>query len=96
MRDLALSIEFWVAMAFAVVLKLRASPTITIGGAIMTTIAAVGAALIGTEPVLQWLQVDRDVYTPAVAALLALTGEHVARQIMAMNLGELMKLGGKR
>lgn len=96
MRDLIVSIEFWIAMALAVVLKLRASPTITVFGAITTTIAAVSSALIFTDPVLEWLNADRETYTYAVAALVALTGEHLMRQLLTMKLADLIGLGGKK
>lgn len=95
MKDLVASVEFWIAMALVVVVKLRASPTITIAGAILTTAAAVASALIFTDPVLEWLKADRETYTYAVAALVALTGEHLMRQIMSMSLKDLIGFGKK-
>lgn len=94
MKELALTIEFWVAVFFAVAMKLRASPSITIAGAVTTTLTAVASALVFTEPVLAWMRADPETYRTAATALVALTGEHVARQIMNMKIGDFFKLGG--
>ncbi|NCO20802.1 MAG: hypothetical protein GW905_02040 [Rhodobacterales bacterium] len=60
MTDPIWRVGFWVAMVFAVVIKLRASPTITILGAALTTVAAVAGALIFTDPVAVWLGFSGD------------------------------------
>lgn len=95
MSDLITKLEFWAAMVLVVVVKLRASPSITLLGAFMTTTAAVLSALIFTGPVLQWLAADRETYTYAVAAMVALTGEHLMRQVMSLSLKDIIGFGKK-
>lgn len=98
MKELISSVEFWLAMAFAIVMKLKASPRITIVGAVMTTISAVTCALVFTEPVMAWLELDSAIYTYAVCALIALTGEHLAREILKITIDEAVRAwrGGKK
>lgn len=91
MKDLLLSIEFWVAMAAAALLKLRASPRITVFGSIVTITTAVLSALIFTRPVLEWLKLDGEIHTAAVAALVALSAEHIARQLLELKVLDLLK-----
>ncbi len=91
MKDLIFSVEFWVAMAVAVALKLRSSPSISIGAAAITTITAVGAALVFTHPIETYLRLPDRSYTAAIAALVALSAEHVARQALNLNLTELIR-----
>lgn len=90
MRDLIHSVEFWVAMAVAILIKMRASPKITRVGRAMSAAIAVGCALVFTEPTLAYLSLESDSYTIAVAALWALTGEHIARQFLTMTLADLV------
>ncbi|MBO9441366.1 hypothetical protein J7363_04630 [Phaeobacter italicus] len=92
MRDLLFSMEFWLAMAAAILLKLRASPQITLFGAITTTASAICCALVFTEPLMDWLELDGEVYTYAVCALIALTGEHIARQILSLGIEDAVRL----
>lgn len=92
MRDLFLSFEFWVAMLFAVVMKLRASPSLTKVSAAITTLAAVSGALVFTGPAHAWLGLAGDGSKAAVAALVALTCEHVARLLMQMSIKDALDL----
>lgn len=91
MRDLILSIEFWAAMALAAFIKLRASPRLTVWSAVITVVTAVLAALVFTLPLLDWLDLSGDIYIAAVAALVALSAEHIARQIIDTKLVELIR-----
>jgi hypothetical protein len=91
MRDLIFSVEFWAAMALAAFIKLRASPRLTVVGAAVTVVTAVLAALVFTLPLLDWLDLSGDIYVAAVAALVALSAEHIARQIMDMKIIELIR-----
>ncbi|KIC39353.1 hypothetical protein [Leisingera sp. ANG-M7] len=92
MRELITSLEFWIAMAAAIALKLRASPTITCFGAIATTVSAVACALVFTQPLVAWLDLDGETYTYAVSALIALTGEHISRQILSLGIEDAFRL----
>lgn len=91
MMDLIRSVEFWVAMVLAAMIKLRASPTITASGAFCTVSAAVAAALVFTQPILDRLSLDGETYAAGVAALVALTAEHLARQVLDLRLVDLIK-----
>lgn len=91
MKEMLLSLEFWVAIAVAVALKLKSSPSISIGGAIFTTLTALGSALVFTAPVMDALDLA-EVYAPAVAALAALSAEHIARQLLSVTLVDLIAL----
>jgi hypothetical protein len=91
MRDLLFSVEFWVAMALAALIKLRASPRITAFSAFVTVLVGVLAALVLTDPVLEFLGLAGGSYTHAVAALVALSCEHIARQILELRIVELIR-----
>lgn len=91
MMDLLKRPEFWAAMLFAIIVKLRASPRLTIIGAGMTSIVAVTGALIFTEPAAEWLDLHGTAMQPAIAALVALTCEHVARLILNLTPAEVIK-----
>ena len=89
MRDLIESVEFWIAMVVVSLIKLRASPQITPLGRVLTVATAVGCALVFTEPVLTYLALDAQAYRTGVAALLALTGEHITRQLLGVTLSDI-------
>lgn len=91
MKDLLTSVEFWLAMLFASAIKLRASPTISLPSALITIGAAVASALIFTAPILDWLSLDGETYAAAVAALVALTAEHLSRQVLTLRLVDLLR-----
>lgn len=92
MSDLLGRVEFWVAMVFAVLVKLRASPTLTRGAAVTTTISAVAGALIFTGPMTAYLGLDATTMQFAVAALVALTCEHVARLVLNLTPKDVLDL----
>lgn len=92
MPDLFFRIEFWIAMVFAIIIKLRASPTITWIGAILTTVSAVSGALIFTEPLTEYLALNGEGVTFAVAALVALSCEHVARIVLNTTLADFIRM----
>jgi len=91
MSDLIQSIEFWVAMIAASLIKVRASPRITFWGAVITVFCAVTSALVFTMPLMDWLELTGDIHVAAVAALVALSAEHFARQILDLKLIELIR-----
>lgn len=90
MLDLVQRLEFWVAMGFAVIVKMSSSPSISPWRAAASIVIALTSALIGTWPIIDWLQLDPEVYAPFVAALVALTSEHLARQLLRTNLTDLL------
>lgn len=91
MKDLLTSIEFWIAMSFASVIKIKASPRLTLIGSLITIAAAVSSALIFTLPLLDFFELTGDMYVAAVAALVALSAEHIARQVLDLKIVELIK-----
>lgn len=91
-RELLVSVEFWVAMVFASVIKISASPRLTIKGSIITILAAVTAALIFTAPLIDFLELSGDIYVSAIAALVALSAEHLARQIIDLDIKALIRV----
>lgn len=91
MKHLLQSAEFWVAVSVAVVLKLASSDSITPFGALATTVTAIGSALVFTAPVVTYLALDPATYSTATAALIALTFEHLARQLLRLRLVDLIK-----
>ena len=97
MHELIRSLEFWVAVALASIIKLRASPSLNFVGALSTVIVSVLAALVFTPPVLDRFGLSGEIYTAATGALVALTAEHLARQMLMANILEIIKAwrGGK-
>lgn len=91
MRDLLISVEFWVAVTLATVVKLRASRNMSRWMVIVTILTATGSALVFTKPVLNWLDLDGETYTAGVAALVALTAEHLMRQLLEIRIVDLLK-----
>lgn len=91
MLDLIRNFEFWVAMTFAILIKLRASPTITVVGSVVTTIAAIAGALVFTDPVISYLELGTQFRVP-VAALLALTSEHLARMVLNTSVADIINI----
>lgn len=92
MKELLISVEFWVAMFLAVVLKLGSSPKISSRSAAIASATAVASALIFTQPIVDMLELSSETYTYAVAALVALSAEHVARQILTLSLSDLVAI----
>lgn len=68
-------ISVWVAVLLAAVFKLVTSPTMTWFRSLVSVSAALFGAWVFTNPVLFFMELDRDAYTIPVAVLLGLTGE---------------------
>lgn len=75
---------FWLAVAGAAVFKLLTSPSLSPVRALATVTAALFAAIIFTDPVLNWLALDPLQYKTPIAALIALTGEGLLRSIVSI------------
>jgi len=92
MLALIKTVEFWIAMLVAAVLKARASPPQSRKGAVSSIFAGVGAAAIFTGPIAAYIGVADPEFSYAVAALVFLTAEHVARAILSLTLADIIKI----
>ena len=75
-------LRFWLAVAGAAFIKLMTSPWHSPTRAVITVSAAVFSAWAFTDPVVDWLKLDPELYRNAVAAVLALTGEGLMRWLI--------------
>ena len=76
------SVEFWLVVAAAVIIRLLASEKHTLFSAVLSVFNAVFAAVVFTVSVLDWLRLDPDTYQLPVAALLALTGQGLTKMLI--------------
>ena len=96
MYDLIRSLEFWIAIALASIIKIRAEPELKMKEAVSTIAVSVLAGLIFTPPILEFLELSGDAYKYATCSLVALTCDRIAKQILSVDLVELIKaLRGK-
>lgn len=80
MYDLITRLEFWVAVLFALMIKLRTSKTIKFFEVLVSTVVAITAPLIFAQFVIEYLKIpesSKGVWV--VVTLCALSGEHLAR-----------------
>lgn len=73
---------FWIAVMGATFVKLALSQSLNIVRAVVTVTSALIAAIFFTEPLLHYFEWDPEIYREAVAVLLALTGEEIARLLV--------------
>lgn len=92
MVDLLQRVEFWVAMLFAVALKLKHSPQLTKSQAALTVVSAITGSLLFTEPVTHYFGFTGDSGKFACAAVVALSCEHFARMLMTVTLDQVINL----
>lgn len=90
-QNLWATLEFWLAVAFASLVKLTSGPLPGWRVSIVSVTTAFLAASLFTGPVVEWLDFREFDATAPVAALVALTGEHLARQIMGLKIMEVLK-----
>ena len=83
---------FWLAVAFASLVKVNSPPPLPFRKRMVSLIAGAIGAIIFTEPVLEYLEWDGQIYQTAVAALVALTADHLARQVLSLKLVDLVKI----
>lgn len=74
------SVEFWVAVAVAILVKVRTSEQLTWAGAAFTIAVAAGAAYSLSGPVSSYL----NAHETLVAALLALMADGIMRWLIRM------------
>lgn len=72
------TVEFWVAVAVAVIVKVKTSQRLGVWQVLTTIAVAVGAAYIATG----WVMERTGLSEPVAAALVALTAEGVMRWIL--------------
>lgn len=75
-------LAFWIAAVGATIVKLFTAPYAGILQAFITVFAAIFSAYFLTEPAMDLLGLDSDVYITAMAALMALTGEGIMRWLI--------------
>lgn len=92
MLALIKTVEFWLAMLVASVLKFRASPPQSRKSAVSSIFAGVGAAAIFTGPIAAYVGVTDPEFSYAVAALVFLTAEHVTRAVLALSVADIVKI----
>lgn len=72
------SIEFWIAVAVAIVVKLRTSERLSFWQVLTSVVVAVGSAYVGAEPIAEWLGIG----VVVAAAMVALTAEGLMRWVL--------------
>lgn len=92
MIEMMQKVEFWVAMAFAIVVKIKSSTQLTKAQAALTVVVAVSGALIFTEPVYLYLGFVSESAKFATASVVALSCEHIARMILTMTMQDIISL----
>jgi hypothetical protein len=75
-------IAFWFAAIGSAMLKILLSPWMGLWKGLASVVAALFCAIVFTEPVLGYLNMDPETYKAALAALIALTGEGVVRWLL--------------
>lgn len=75
-------IAFWFAALGSAFLKILLSPWMGFWKGIASVAAALFCAIVFTEPLLNYLNMDPETYKAALAALIALTGEGVVRWVL--------------
>ena len=76
------SVKFWIAVGAAILLKLATMRELSLWRACVTVTSALMFAVFFTTPMMDWWGLAPSTYEPAVAAVMALFGEHVARLIL--------------
>lgn len=76
--------SFWLAILGAILVKIVTSETHSFQRAVTTIIVAVFFAWAFTDAVVAYLNLDQEVFKTPAAALLALTGEGIARVMMSI------------
>lgn len=83
---------FWAAIAGAILVKVLTTRSLNFWQVCATTISALFFAVVFTAPMLHWWSLPSSPYEPAVAAVLALFGEHIARLVLqSQSIAELIR-----
>ena len=92
MLALIKTVEFWIAMLVAAVLKARASPPQSRKSAVSSIFAGVGAAVVFTGPIATYLGVAGTEIAYAVAALVFLTADEFTRAVLKLSIADIIKI----
>lgn len=93
MNVLGHDVAFWFAALGSAMLKILLSPWMGFWKGAISVASALFCAIVFTEPVLDYLNLNPETYKAALAALIALTGEGVVRWLLqiATEPGKLAK-----
>ena len=72
--------EFWIAVAIAILVKMRTSSKLSFLQTVYTIVVALGAAYIATE----WVSFRTGIPEPITAGLIALTAEGLMRKALCV------------
>lgn len=78
------SIAFWITVIGAAIAKLLLTPWHGIVPTVTSFAAAIFFAVVFTDPVLSYLSLDPEAYKIGAAAVVALTGEGIAKRILGI------------
>lgn len=78
------NIAFWVSVIGASVFRILLTPWMGLWHTLVSFCAAMFFALVFTDPVLSYLNLNPENYRIGVAAVVALTGEGIAKRIIAI------------
>lgn len=78
------NIAFWITVLGASVVKLLLSPWHGVVPTLVSFAAAVFFAVVFTDPVLAYLNLNPEAYKIGAAAVVALTGEGIAKRVLGI------------
>lgn len=78
------NIAFWITVLGASVVKLLLSPWHGVVPTLVSFAAAVFFAVVFTDPVLAYLNLNPEAYKIGAAAVVALTGEAIAKRVLGI------------
>ena len=82
MHEWLIDWQFWLTMLVAALVKIRSSQPVGIVEGIFTVLTGVGISVIGTDPVLAFLELDRSQWQYVIAGTVMISGELIARRIL--------------
>lgn len=85
MNHMPESVKFWLAVGAAILLRLTTMRQFSLWRACVTVTSALMFAVFFTAPTIHWWSLPPSTYEPAVAAVMALFGEHFARLIFRLD-----------
>lgn len=91
MSDIVKRVEFWIALVIVLAIKLTSSSETTPRQKVLTVFIAIGSAVLFTDSVVHYLKLDASVYEVLVSAIIALTAEHLARQVLGTSLTDIIR-----
>lgn len=77
-------LAFWLAALGATAVKIILSPWLGLWAGVISLVSALVLAMIFTDPLVAYLNLNPDSYKTATAALVALTGEGIVRWLLRL------------